>query len=52
MNVGTLVRKLSNGYIGVVVKVTCDPSFKDRWCEVLYHSENIIGCWDMELEAV
>lgn len=52
MNVGSLVRKISNGYIGVIVKVQSDPSLRSQWCEVLYSSENIIGCWDMELEVV
>jgi len=52
MNVGTLVRKVSNGYIGVIVKVQSDPLLRSNWCEVLYSSERIIGCWDMELEAV
>ena len=52
MNVGTLVRKTSNGSIGVVVK-RChgDHITKDWWVEVLYHDEIIRGCWTIELEV-
>ena len=50
MIVGTLVRKTSNGAIGVVVKSNREGHF--MWCEVLYWNEKIIGCWDVELEAL
>ena len=53
MNVGTLVRKTSNGNIGVIVK-KChgSPKTNEWWVEVLYYSENIFGCWTTELEVV
>ena len=50
MMVGTLVRKTSNGLLGVVVK-TSNLGY-DTWCEVLYHNETIVGCWHCELEVV
>jgi len=52
MSVGTLVRKISNGYIGVVVKVSSSEDWPDFWCEVLYHNEQIVGSWQNHLEVV
>ena len=53
MKVGTLVRKTSNGLLGVIVK-RChgDHISKDFWVEVLYYDESIRGCWTVELEAL
>lgn len=50
MNVGTLVRKHSNGAIGVVVK--SKGVGISTWCDVLFYDESIVGCWDMELEVI
>ena len=52
MTVGTLVRKVSNGSIGVIVKVSSSEYFSDSWCEVLYHDEQIVGSWAIGLEEV
>lgn len=52
MTVGTLVRKVSDGSIGVIVKVETSEYFSDNWCEVLYHNEQIVGSWAIGLEAV
>lgn len=50
MIVGTLVRKTSNGAVGVVVK--SKPDGLNHWCNVLFWDERIVGCWDLELEAI
>ena len=52
MTVGTLVRNVSNGSIGVIVKVSSSEYFSDPWCEVLYYNEQIVGTWGIGLEAV
>ena len=52
MTVGTLVRKISNGSIGVIVKVSSSEYFSDNWCEVLSYDEHILGSWAIGLEEV
>jgi len=52
VSVGTLVRKTSNGFIGVIVKVSSSDDWPDLWCEVLYHNEQIEGSWKKFLEAI
>ena len=52
MTVGTLVRKVSNGSIGVIVKVSSSEYFSDPWCEVLYYNEKIVGSWAIGLEVI
>ena len=52
MTVGTLVRKVSDGSVGVIVKVSSSEYFEDDWCEVLYYDEQIVGSWAIGLEEV
>ena len=52
MSVGTLVRKVSNGAMGIVVKVKSSDHYPGAWCSVLFYDERIVGCWAIELEAV